>query len=87
MLVINSIKSKDHDLTKNYSKIALGTSFLTRIISSARNILLLTVMQFYEQDICQIMIFRLYTVYNKHEMIKIGNQTREISQALSQVLE
>ena len=23
------------------------------------------------------MIFRHYTVYNKHEMIKIGNQTRE----------
>ena len=34
-------------------------------------------MQFYKINICQIMIFRLYAVYNKHEMIKIGNQTRE----------
>ena len=32
------------------------------------------------------MIFRFYTVYNKHEMIKIGNQTGEESQVLSQVL-
>ena len=61
-------------------------SFSTRSISSARNILLLTVMQFYEQDICQIMIFRLYTAQTKHEMIKTGNQTREISQVLTQVL-
>ena len=44
-------------------------------------------MQFCEINICQVMIFRLYTVYNKHEMIKIGNQTREKSQVLSQVLE
>ena len=34
-------------------------------------------MQFYELNICQDMIFRLYAVYNKHGMIKIGNQTRE----------
>ena len=33
------------------------------------------------------MIFRLYTVYNKNEMIKIDNQTREKSQVLSQVHE
>ena len=33
------------------------------------------------------MISKLYTVYNKHEMVKIGNQTREKSQVLSQVLE
>ena len=33
------------------------------------------------------MIFRLYTVYNKHEMIKNDNQTREKLQGLSQVLE
>ena len=33
------------------------------------------------------MIFRLYTANNKHESIKIGNQTREKSQVLSQVLE
>ena len=44
-------------------------------------------MQFYEKNIFQIMIFRLHTVYNKHEMIKIGNQIREKSQVLSQVLE
>ena len=31
----------------------------------------------------QLMIFRLYTVYNKHEMIKIGNQTREKYQILN----
>ena len=40
-------------------------------------------MKFYEINNCQITIFRLYTVYNKHEMIKIGNQTREKLQALS----
>ena len=45
-------------------------------------------MQFYEKkNIYQVIIFRLYTVYNKHEMIKIGNKSREKSQALSQVLE
>ena len=33
------------------------------------------------------MIFRLYILYNKHKMIKIGTQNREISQVLSQVLE
>ena len=31
-------------------------------------------------NICQVMIFWLYTVYNKYEMTKIGNQTREKSQ-------
>ena len=31
-------------------------------------------MQFYEINICQIIIFRLYTVYNKHEMMKIDNK-------------
>ena len=41
-------------------------------------------MQFYEITICQVMIYRLYTVYNKHDMIKISNQTREKSQVLSQ---
>ena len=44
-------------------------------------------MQFYEKNVCQVMIFSLYTVYNKHEMIKIGIQTREKLQVLSQVLE
>ena len=34
-------------------------------------------MQFCEINICQVMIFRLYAVYNKHEMIKIDSQTRE----------
>ena len=33
------------------------------------------------------MIITLYTVYNKHEMMKINNQTIEKSQVLSQVLE
>ena len=44
-------------------------------------------MQFYEINIFQVRIFRLYTAYNKHEMIKIGNQARENSQVLLQVLE
>ena len=44
-------------------------------------------MQLYEINIGQVMIFRAYTVYNKHENIKIGNQTREKLQVLSQVLE
>ena len=39
-------------------------------------------MQFYEINVCQVMIFRLYTAYDKHEMIKIDNQTREKSQVL-----
>ena len=34
-------------------------------------------MQFYEKNICQVMIFRLYTAYKKHEMIKIVKQIRE----------
>ena len=42
-------------------------------------------MQFYGINICKIMIFRLYAVFNKHEVIKIGNQTREKSQVISQV--
>ena len=37
-------------------------------------------MQFYEINICQAMIFRLSTVYNKHEMRKNGNWFREKSQ-------
>ena len=44
-------------------------------------------MHFYEINICQVMIFRLYNVYNKHEMLKIVNQTGEKSQVLLQVLE
>ena len=44
-------------------------------------------MQFYEINISEVMIFRLYILYNKHKMIKIGTQNREISQVLSQVLE
>ena len=32
------------------------------------------------------MIFRLYALYDKHEMINTGNQTREKSQVLSLVL-
>ena len=34
-------------------------------------------MQFYDINIFQAMIFRFYTVYIKHEVIKIGNQTQE----------
>ena len=44
-------------------------------------------MQFYEINIKQTMTFRLYIVYNKHEMMEIRNQTREKSQVLSQELE
>ena len=44
-------------------------------------------MQFYEINICQAVIFRLYTVYNKNELIKISNETTEKLQALSQVVE
>ena len=44
-------------------------------------------MQFYEINICQVNIFKFYTVYNKHEMIQIGSQTKEKLQALSKVLE
>ena len=40
---------------------------------------------FYEINICQITIFRLYVVYNKHEIIQISNQTREKSLVLSEV--
>ena len=43
-------------------------------------------MQFYEINFCQVMFFILYTVYNKHEMLKIGIQTREKSEVLSQML-
>ena len=34
-----------------------------------------------------VMIFRLYIVFNKHEMIKIGDHKREKSQVLLQVRE
>ena len=44
-------------------------------------------MQFYEINICHVMIFRIYIVYKEHEMIKIGNETTEKLQVLSQVLE
>ena len=44
-------------------------------------------MQFCEINISQVRIFRLDTVYNRHKMIKIGSQTREKSQILSQMLE
>ena len=39
-------------------------------------------MQFYEINVCQIMIFGLFAVYKRHEMIKIGSQTREKLQVL-----
>ena len=44
-------------------------------------------MQFYETNIYQQLNFRLHTVYNKHEMIKIGKEVREKLQVLSQMLE
>ena len=44
-------------------------------------------MQFFEINDCQFMFFRLYIVYNNHEMIKIDNQIRDKSQVLSQVFE
>ena len=44
-------------------------------------------MEFYEINICEVMIFSLYTIYNKHEMTKIGSQNREKSQVLPQLLE
>ena len=44
-------------------------------------------MQLYEINICQVIIFRLYTVNNKQKMIKIDSQTKEKSLALLQVLE
>ena len=34
-------------------------------------------MSFYEINICQVMIFTLYNVYNRYRMMKISNQTRE----------
>ena len=33
-------------------------------------------------NICQVLIFRLHTVYNKHDVVKIGIQIREKSQVL-----
>ena len=42
-------------------------------------------MQFYSTNICQIMVFRLYTVHNKNDDEKNGNEAREKSKELSQV--
>ena len=36
-------------------------------------------LKLYKINFCQVVIFRLYTVYNKHEIIKIGNQIRNRS--------
>ena len=44
-------------------------------------------MQFCEKNIDQDINFRLYTVYNKRDIIKICNQIGEKSQVLSQMLE
>ena len=46
-----------------------------------------SLIEFYEINICQDMIFRLCTVYTKHGITKIGNRTREKTHVLSQVLE
>ena len=42
-------------------------------------------MQFDKVNICQVMIFRLYTVYNKHKMIKIGNQNQKKKNASARI--
>ena len=34
-------------------------------------------MQFYEINICQVMIFRLYSVHNKHELKKKNWQSNQ----------
>ena len=47
---------------------------------------ILYLMQFYEINVYQVIIFKLYIFYNKHEMIKICNHTREKLQVISQVL-
>ena len=39
-------------------------------------------MQFYEMNICQVMIFKLYIIYKKYDIIKVGNQNKENSQVL-----
>ena len=78
MLVIDIIKPKDHDLTNTVGK----KSIRALEIISVKNSYLI---QFYEINIFQVMIFIFYTVYDKHELIKIGNQTREKSQVQSQV--
>ena len=44
-------------------------------------------MQFCEISICQVVIFKIYIFYNKHELIKIYNQAGEKSEVLSQGLE
>ena len=44
-------------------------------------------MQIYGINISQVMMLRLYTVYNMYEIVKIVNQTKGKSQVLSQVLE
>ena len=43
-------------------------------------------MQFYEINISQVKIYRLFTAYKKHGMVKIGNKTREKLLVVSQVL-
>ena len=44
-------------------------------------------MEFYEKNNYKVVIFKFYTVYKLHEIVKIGNQIREKSQVLSQMLE
>ena len=44
-------------------------------------------MHLYEINVCQIMIFKFYTIYDKHEIIEIANQDIEKPHTLSQVLE
>ena len=37
-------------------------------------------LELYAINICEDMIFKLYTALNKHGMIRIGNQTKEKTQ-------
>ena len=41
----------------------------------------------YEINVHQVMIFKFDAAYKKHQMIEIGNESREKIQVLSQVLE
>ena len=82
-IVISNCIDCDPTLKENMSLITIGSKIIQEFeIILVKKLIPNAVLI----NICQIMIFRLYTVYNKHEMIKIGNQTTENSQALSQRL-
>ena len=69
-------------LNTHIDKILFHTTVGSKIIHTLEIHFVKKLMQFYEINISQVMIFWLYTVYNKHEIIKIDNQTREKSQEL-----